>query len=97
MARTYLQRWIQIGSSEVYGSVNHAVKEDHALWPSSPYSVSKAAGDLHLMAYSRVSKFPFNILRPSNAYAPGQQLHRVLPRCAPPSARTRSRSPMCAC
>jgi dTDP-glucose 4,6-dehydratase len=29
---------------------------------------------------SKVLKFPMNIIRPSNAYAPGQQLHRVIPR-----------------
>jgi dTDP-glucose 4,6-dehydratase len=79
-ARDYLKRWIQIGSSEVYGSVTSPAREDHALWPSSPYAVSKAAGDLHLVTYARGVKFPMNILRPSNAYAPGQQLHRVLPR-----------------
>jgi dTDP-glucose 4,6-dehydratase len=79
-ARTYLKRWIQIGSSEVYGSVTTPATEGHPLWPSSPYGVSKAAGDLHLMTYARVVKFPMNILRPSNAYAPGQQMHRVLPR-----------------
>jgi dTDP-glucose 4,6-dehydratase len=78
--RDYLKRWIQIGSSEVYGSVTAAATEDAPLRPSSPYAVSKAAGDLHLLSVAGVLKFPMNILRPSNAYGPGQQLHRVVPR-----------------
>jgi dTDP-glucose 4,6-dehydratase len=78
--RDYLERWIQIGTSELYGSVDAPADENAPIRPSSPYSASKAAGDLHLLAVSNVLKFPMNIIRPSNAYAPGQQLHRVIPR-----------------
>ncbi|MGE0651215.1 MAG: GDP-mannose 4,6-dehydratase [Alphaproteobacteria bacterium] len=80
MSRRYLQRWIQIGTSELYGSVDKPANEDAPLCPSSPYAVSKAAADLHLMSIANVLNFPMNIIRPSNAYAPGQLLHRVLPR-----------------
>jgi dTDP-glucose 4,6-dehydratase len=80
MKRDYLERWIQIGTSELYGSVDTPSDEEAPIRPSSPYSASKAAGDLHLLAISNVLKFPMNIIRPSNAYAPGQQLHRVIPR-----------------
>lgn len=79
-ARDYLKRWIQIGTSELYGSVAFAAPEDTPIQPTSPYAASKAAGDLHLLAVSNVLKFPMNIIRPSNAYAPGQLLHRVVPR-----------------
>lgn len=78
--RPYLQRWIQIGTSELYGSVDRPATEDAPLRPTSPYAVSKMAGDLHLLTFVNVVKFPMNILRPSNCYGPGQQLHRVLPR-----------------
>lgn len=80
MSRTYLERFIQIGTSELYGSVDIAATEDMPVRPTTPYAVSKAAFDLYLMSVSKVLKFPMNILRPSNAYAPGQQLHRVIPR-----------------
>jgi dTDP-glucose 4,6-dehydratase len=80
LTRKYLERWIQIGTSELYGSVNSATPEDAPIRPTSPYAASKAAADLHLMAISNVLKFPMNIIRPSNAYAPGQLLHRVIPR-----------------
>ena len=80
MQRDYLKRWIQIGTSELYGSVNRPATEDDPLRPTSPYAASKAAGDMHLISIADVLKFPMNIIRPSNAYAPGQQLHRVVPR-----------------
>ena len=78
--RDYLERFIHIGSSEVYGSVAHPVKEDSPIVPSSPYAASKAAGDMHLISIHNVLGFPMNILRPSNCYGPGQLLYRILPR-----------------
>jgi len=80
MARDYLERFIQIGTSELYGSVDFAAREDTPMQPTSPYAASKAAFDMHLMAISNVLKFPMNIIRPSNAYCPGQLLHRVIPK-----------------
>jgi dTDP-glucose 4,6-dehydratase len=78
--RDYLERWIQIGTSELYGSCDFAAKEDTPIQPTSPYAASKAAGDMHLLSISKVLNFPMNIIRPSNAYAPGQLLHRVIPK-----------------
>ena len=78
--RDYLKRFIQIGTSELYGSTSKPASEDAPLNPTSPYAVSKLAGDLHLLTCWNVRKFPMNVLRPSNAYAPGQLLYRVLPR-----------------
>jgi len=81
--RDYFKHWMQIGSSEVYGSSDKApAREDTPPNPTSPYSVSKLAGDQHLLTYWNTLKFPTNIIRPSNAYAPGQQLYRVWPRAA---------------
>jgi dTDP-glucose 4,6-dehydratase len=78
--RPYLERFIQIGTSEMYGSVNHATKEDEPIKPSSPYAASKVAFDMYLMSVHKFLKFPMNIIRPSNAYCPGQLLHRVVPK-----------------
>ncbi len=80
MARDYLERFIHIGTSELYGSVDHAATEDEPIKPSSPYAASKAAFDMYLLSIGRFLKFPMNIIRPSNAYGPGQQLHRVIPK-----------------
>ncbi len=78
--RSYLRRFVQIGSSEVYGSPEAPAKETDPLWPTSPYSISKAAFDQYLDSMWRTSKFPMNIVRPSNCYVEGQQLHRVIPK-----------------
>jgi dTDP-glucose 4,6-dehydratase len=78
--RDWLQRFIQIGTSELYGSVDFAAKETTPIQPTSPYAASKAAFDFHLISAHRVLKFPMNIIRPSNAYCPGQLLHRVIPK-----------------
>jgi dTDP-glucose 4,6-dehydratase len=80
MARDYMERFIQIGTSELYGSVDFAAKETTPIQPTSPYAASKAAFDMHLMSIHKVLKFPMNIIRPSNAYCPGQLLHRVIPK-----------------
>jgi dTDP-glucose 4,6-dehydratase len=80
MSREYLERFIQIGTSELYGSVDFAAKETTPIQPTSPYAASKAAFDMYLISVHRHLKFPMNIVRPSNAYCPGQLLHRVIPK-----------------
>jgi len=73
--------FIQIGTSELYGSVDEPVNEDAPIRSSSPYSASKAAFDLYLLALARAGRgMPTTILRPSNAYCSGQLLHRIIPR-----------------
>jgi dTDP-glucose 4,6-dehydratase len=80
MSRDYLERFIQIGTSELYGSMDVPAREDAPLQPTSPYAASKAAFDMYLVSVHRALKFPMNVIRPSNAYCPGQLLHRVIPR-----------------
>jgi dTDP-glucose 4,6-dehydratase len=79
-SRDYLERFIHIGTSELYGSVDHAATEDEPIKPTSPYAWSKAAFDGYLMSIHKHLDFPMNIIRPSNAYGPGQQLHRLIPK-----------------
>lgn len=80
MKRDWLEHFIQIGTSEMYGSVDHAVTEDEPIKPSSPYAASKVAYDMYLMSVNRFQGFPMTIIRPSNCYCPGQLLHRVIPK-----------------
>lgn len=80
MKRDWLERFIQIGTSEMYGSVSHPCSEEEPIKPSSPYAASKVAFDMHLLSIHRFLKFPMNVIRPSNAYCPGQLLHRVIPK-----------------
>lgn len=76
------RRFIHIGTSELYGSVDAPVTEDAPIRVSSPYSASKAAFDLYLLSMMRAKRTPIStvILRPSNCYCPGQLLHRIIPR-----------------
>ena len=80
MARNWLERFIQIGTSEMYGSVNHPTSELEPIKPTSPYAASKVAFDMYLESVFKFLHFPMNIIRPSNAYCPGQLLHRVIPK-----------------
>ncbi len=80
MRRDWLERFIQIGTSEMYGSVDHAVTEDEPIKPTSPYAASKVAFDMYLSSVHQFLDFPMNIIRPSNCYCPGQLLHRVIPK-----------------
>lgn len=74
----WLRRFIQIGTSEMYGSVDEAVDEDAPIRPTSPYAASKVAFDLYLQSIK--AAVPWNIVRPSNCYGPGQRLHRIIPK-----------------
>lgn len=78
--RTWLKRFVQIGSSEVYGSVSEPIMEGARIRPSSPYAASKAAFDFHLRAISRHLSFPALIVMPSNGYCEGQTLNRIIPK-----------------
>jgi len=80
MKRDWLERFIHIGTSELYGSVDIPATEEYPIQPSSPYAASKVAFDFYLISVNRFLKFPMNIIRPSNAYCPGQLLHRVIPK-----------------
>lgn len=80
LKRDWMERFIQIGTSEMYGSVEKPSKEEDPIKPSSPYAASKVAFDMHLMSFHKFLQFPMNILRPCNAYCSGQLLHRVIPR-----------------
>lgn len=80
MSRDYFERFIQIGTSELYGSVSRPAKETDPIQPTSPYAASKAAFDMYLLSVFEALKFKMNIIRPCNAYGPGQLLHRIIPR-----------------
>jgi dTDP-glucose 4,6-dehydratase len=53
--------------------------EDSPLRPSSPYSVSKAAGDMMAQAYHRTYGMPTLITRSSNNYGPRQYPEKLIP------------------
>jgi dTDP-glucose 4,6-dehydratase len=78
--RSWMKRFIQVGSSEVYGGVSTAVAEDAPARPSSPYASSKLCFDQHLECIAKTWGFPGLVIRPSNCITVGQQVHRVVPK-----------------
>jgi len=69
-----IKKFVHISTDEVYGDLpaGTAANEDHRLEPSSPYSASKAAGDLLVRSFVRTYSFPAVITRSSNNYGPYQ-------------------------
>jgi dTDP-glucose 4,6-dehydratase len=75
-----LERYIHVTTPEVYGSTDGWVKENAPFNPSTPYAVSRAAGDMSLRTYFNNYRFPVVSTRAANVYGPGQQLYRIMPR-----------------
>lgn len=74
------KRFIQISTDEVYGSIKTgSFKETDALNPSSPYSASKAAGDLIALAYFKTYHLSVIITRSSNNFGPYQYPEKLIP------------------
>ena len=75
-----LQRYVHVTTPEVYGSTEGWIREDAVFNPSTPYAVSRAAGDMSLRTYFANYQFPVVFTRAANVYGPGQQLYRIVPR-----------------
>lgn len=76
----FLDRYVHITTPEVYGSTEGWVREDTTFNPSTPYAVSRAAGDMSLKTFVDTYNFPAVSTRAANVYGPGQQLYRIIPR-----------------
>ena len=76
-----IERFIQISTDEVYGSLGSEGKftEHSPLMPNSPYSASKASADLICRAYFRTFRLPIIITRCSNNYGPYQFPEKLIP------------------
>ncbi len=75
-----LTRFVQIGTDEVYGSVEEGFsKEEDPLKPKSPYSATKAAGDLLALSYHATYGLPVIVARSSNNFGPYQYPEKVVP------------------
>jgi dTDP-glucose 4,6-dehydratase len=68
-------------TDEVYGDIEDGfANEKSTLNPSNPYSATKAAADMLILAWSRTHKIPFVILRPTNNYGCGQYVEKLIPK-----------------
>jgi dTDP-glucose 4,6-dehydratase len=75
-------RHLQVSTDEVYGDFfQGSATEESPLNPSSPYSASKAGGDLLVSAFARTYGAEALIIRASNNYGPRQHPEKLIPLC----------------
>jgi dTDP-glucose 4,6-dehydratase len=75
-------RHLQVSTDEVYGDLEEgSASETSPLNPSSPYSASKAGGDLLVSAFARTYGSEALIVRASNNYGPRQHPEKLIPLC----------------
>jgi len=72
---------LHFSTDEVYGDINVGTHtEEHLLKPSNPYSATKAAADMLVMAWGRTYNVPYMIIRPTNNYGIGQYVEKLIPK-----------------
>ncbi|REE60528.1 dTDP-glucose 4,6-dehydratase [Streptomyces sp. 3212.3] len=73
-------RFLQVSTDEVYGSISEGSwTEEWPLAPNSPYSASKAAADLLVLACHRTHGMDVVVTRCTNNYGPHQFPEKVVP------------------
>ena len=73
--------FLHFSTDEVYGDINEgAHTEADLLKPSNPYSATKAAADMLVLAWARTYNLPYVIVRPTNNYGAGQYVEKLIPK-----------------
>jgi dTDP-glucose 4,6-dehydratase len=79
--RTRMPILLHFSTDEVYGDIMEGFhKETDVLKPSNPYSATKAAADMLIMAWGRTYDLPYVIVRPTNNYGIGQYVEKLIPK-----------------
>ena len=72
---------LHFSTDEVYGDiVTGSHTEQDLLKPSNPYSATKAAADMLILAWARTHMIPYIIVRPTNNYGIGQYVEKLIPK-----------------
>jgi dTDP-glucose 4,6-dehydratase len=72
---------LHFSTDEVYGDIiEGAHTEVDLLKPSNPYSATKAAADMLVLAWNRTYNIPYVIVRPTNNYGIGQYVEKLIPK-----------------
>tara|TARA_R100001443_G_scaffold117294_1_gene141153 strand:- start:2554 stop:3501 length:948 start_codon:yes stop_codon:yes gene_type:complete len=72
---------LHLSTDEVYGDIaNGDHGEEDLLRPSNPYSATKAAADMLILAWARTHSIPYLIVRPTNNYGIGQYVEKLIPK-----------------
>ena len=73
--------FLHFSTDEVYGDIEKGEHvESDLLKPSNPYSATKAAADMLILAWARTYKCPYVIVRPTNNYGKGQYVEKLVPK-----------------
>jgi dTDP-glucose 4,6-dehydratase len=87
MQQNFLHGWnnkipiyFQISTDEVFGDIDEGFfKTTDPLIPSNPYSATKAAAEMLVMAWGRTYNIPYFISRTTNNYGPRQHTEKLIP------------------
>jgi len=72
---------LHFSTDEVYGDIDEGSHtETDLLKPSNPYSATKAAADMLILAWARTYNLPYVIIRPTNNYGVGQYIEKLIPK-----------------
>ena len=72
---------LHFSTDEVYGDIiEGSHTEEDLLKPSNPYSATKAAADMLILAWHRTYNIPYIIVRPTNNYGIGQYVEKLIPK-----------------
>lgn len=72
---------LHFSTDEVYGDIiEGSHTEADLLKPSNPYSATKAAADMLVLAWNRTYNIPYIIVRPTNNYGIGQYVEKLIPK-----------------
>jgi dTDP-glucose 4,6-dehydratase len=72
---------LHFSTDEVYGDIVEGFHtEKDLLKPSNPYSATKAAADMLVLAWARTFNIPYVIVRPTNNYGIGQYVEKLIPK-----------------
>jgi dTDP-glucose 4,6-dehydratase len=74
--------FFHISTDEVYGDrLQGSFTEEDKLSPSNPYSATKAAAEMLVLAYHRTYNIDYIITRSANNYGPRQYEEKLIPKC----------------
>ncbi|MBI4116591.1 GDP-mannose 4,6-dehydratase [Candidatus Pacearchaeota archaeon] len=72
---------LHFSTDEVYGDITSgAYNEGNLLRPGNPYSATKAAADMLILAWNKTYGVPYIIVRPTNNYGIGQYVEKLIPK-----------------
>jgi UDP-glucose 4-epimerase len=75
----HYERFLYVGTGEVYGDVPAPFHEEGPVNPVSPYAVSKYAAERFCRMFHQAYDWPIVCLRLFSTYGPGQSTDRIIP------------------